>query len=236
MALSQFDYYIDKALNGNYLSQTKQIASISEKIEENLVYYSPTKEEDIVDPNWAKLLYYFYISCGSLLDLCVLIENRCKFYDPTIYKKAKKASVMESTDPLTSFITDVVIPAGEKFIDRSFQSSMSDAIDTLDEWIKIGKKLQDSETAKLLRKAIYQRYQMTIDLRSIDSAKDVLKKSKLMRNKLIASRRIVSYYLTKKSSLTEEQKKDAAKAFQKYLKKERSLLHNFFSNAMKYHD
>ena len=143
---------------------------------------------------------------------------------------------MESADPLTSFITDVVIPAGEKFIDRRFQSSMSDAIDTLDEWIKIGKKLQDSETAKLLRKAIYQRYQMTIDLRSIDSAKDVLKKSKLMRNKLIASRRIVSYYLTKKSLLTEEQKKDAAKAFQKYLKKERSLLRSFLENAMKYHD
>ena len=35
-------------------------------------------------------------------------------------------------------------------------------------------------------------------------------------------------YLFPMSSMTEEQKKDAAKAFQKYLKKERSLLRNFF--------
>ena len=89
MSISQFDYYIDKAINGDYLSQTKRISSIPEKIEENIIYYSPTFEKEVIDQNWEKLLYYFYVSCGSLLDLCILIETRCKFYDPktTVYQK-----------------------------------------------------------------------------------------------------------------------------------------------------
>lgn len=42
MDINQFDFYIDRAINGDYLSQTKRISSIPEKIEENIIYYSPT--------------------------------------------------------------------------------------------------------------------------------------------------------------------------------------------------
>lgn len=238
MTISQFDYYIDKAINGDYLSQTKRISSIPEKIEENIIYYSPTFEKEVIDQNWEKLLYYFYVSCGSLLDLCILIETRCKFYDPKTYRLAKKSAVMESIEPIEtaiSFMEKIAIPFGEKIIDKSFQTSISNTIDSLDKWIKIGKKIRDSESMKLIKRTIQQKYQITIDTSSIDSVNDILTKVKRMRNKLISSRRIIAYYLTKESSLSKEQKDDIQKAFLKYFKKEKLILKNFFDIAMKYH-
>ena len=122
----------------------------------------------------------------------------------------KKYAVMESIEPIEtaiSFMEKIAIPFGEKIIDKSFQTSISDAIDSLDKWIKIGKKIKDSESMKLIKRTIRQKYQITIDTSSIDSINDILTKVKRMRNKLISSRRIIAYYLSKESSLSKEQKK-----------------------------
>ena len=48
----------------------------------------------------------------------------------------------------------IAIPFGEKIIDKSFQTSISDAIDSLDKWIKIGKKIRDSESMKLIKRTM----------------------------------------------------------------------------------
>ena len=106
----------------------------------------------------------------------------------------------------------------------------------MDQWIKIGKKIQDSETTKLLKTKIHEKYKIKINFSSIDVAYDILEKSKSMRTKLIASRRIVAYYLTKPSALTDEQRKEIQKAFQNYLKKEKEYLKTFFDISMKYHN
>ena len=236
MEFTTFDYYIDQSLNGNYIAQTKRISSIPDKIERYLVYTSKATNEKVLDQNWLKMLYYFYASFGDLLNFSVSIENQCKFYDQETYKKAKKESVViESFGQITKVIQGI-IPFAEKFIDRNFQKSISKSIDTLDQWIKIGKKIQDSETMKLLKTKIHEKYKIKINFSSIDVAYDILEKSKSMRNKLIASRRIVAYYLTKPSALTDEQRKEIQKAFQNYLKKEKEYLKTFFDISMKYHN
>ena len=236
MEFTTFDYYIDQSLNGNYIAQTKRISSIPDKIERYLVYTSKATNEKVLDQNWLKMLYYFYASFGDLLNFSVSIENQCKFYDQETYKKAKKESVViESFGQITKVIQGI-IPFAEKFIDRNFQKSISKSIDTLDQWIKIGKKIQDSETTKLLKTKIHEKYKIKINFSSIDVAYDILEKSKSMRNKLIASRRIVAYYLTKPSALTDEQRKEIQKAFQNYLKKEKEYLKTFFDISMKYHN
>lgn len=124
MDVSQFDFYIDRAINGEYLSQTKNFSSIPEKIEENIIYYSPTFEKEVIDQNWEKLLYYFYVSCGSLLDLCILIETRCKFYDPKTYSLVAKSTVMESIESIKtaiSFMEKIAIPFEEKILINLFK-------------------------------------------------------------------------------------------------------------------
>ena len=236
MEFTTFDYYIDQSLNGNYIAQTKRISSIPDKIERYLVYTSKATNEKILDQNWLKMLYYFYASFGDLLNFSVRIENQCKFYDQETYKKAKKESVViESFGQITKVIQGI-IPFAEKIIDKDFQEFISESIDTLDQWIKIGKKIQDSETMKLLKTKIHEKYKIKINFSSIDVAYDILEKSKSMRNKLIASRRIVAYYLTKPSALTDEQRKEIQKAFQNYLKKEKEYLKTFFDISMKYHN
>lgn len=236
MEFTTFDYYIDQSLNGNYIAQTKRISSIPDKIERYLVYTSKATNEKVLDQNWLKMLYYFYASFGDLLNFSVRIENQCKFYDQETYKKAKKESVViESFGQLTKVIQGI-IPFAEKIVDKDFQKFISESIDTLDQWIKIGKKIQDSETMKLLKTKIHEKYKIKINFSSIDVAYDILEKSKSMRNKLIASRRIVAYYLTKPSALTDEQRKEIQKAFQNYLKKEKEYLKTFFDISMKYHN
>lgn len=236
MEFTTFDYYIDQSLNGNYIAQTKRISSIPDKIERYLVYTSKATNEKILDQNWLKMLYYFYASFGDLLNFSVRIENQCKFYDQETYKKAKKESVViESFGQITKIIQGI-IPFAEKIVDKDFQKFISESIDTLDQWIKIGKKIQDSETTKLLKTKIHEKYKIKINFSSIDVAYDILEKSKSMRNKLIASRRIVAYYLTKPSALTDEQRKEIQKAFQNYLKKEKEYLKTFFDISMKYHN
>lgn len=88
MDISQFDFYIDRAINGEYLSQTKKFKCDRKNWRKYYILLTNFWKRS----NWSKLgklLYYFYVSGGSLLDLCILIETRCKFYDPKTYRLAK---------------------------------------------------------------------------------------------------------------------------------------------------
>ena len=250
MEPTSFDYYIDRAVNGEYLAQTKRLLIIPEKIEENIFYYSKAKEEKIIDENWIKLLYYANISYAMLLDLSYRIETQCKFYDPNLYGKAKKKSAMEAdlgdiANNFFYFVRDVVIPVGTAVVDRQFQEKVDTSIDTMDLWIKIWKKFKNSDTMKVFQAQVekskemlksFDKYQMKVDLSSPDDIEKVLTTVKFMRNKLISSRRIIYYYLTlSDSKLTEEQKLEIEKVFHRYLKKEKDIIQNFFDISMKFH-
>lgn len=231
-----FDQYIDESINDSFSIQEKKLKLIPRRIEENIKYLSKDQSKYVIDQDCAKILYYFYASCETLLDFCYQLELQCKLFAPSDYQKAKNKAIDYISLESSISSIDNIFTIVKNIFDQRTIDIMSDSIERIDQWILLVKKIEDSKTTRKISAYYYKKYQIQIDLTSINTINVILKKSKTICNKLVSSRRIIAYILSNKNILTEEQEKSIRKLFNLYLKKEKDYLNSFFKNAKKFHN